>query len=693
MSDILNEVFGDSDISSPSEVSSFSKVNAKNKKELHTWLKTVVSALQEQAEQRTRKQRENLLMYRGVSLKKRDIERDRIYRGKRLNRIQKLVIPHIHDLTETRVSQMTRIKPAVEVLPANNEWEDRASAKVVQFIIKHLWYNNNIDFKLQELHRHARIFGESYLFVDYDQSKGDLHPLYAEAQKLGIDKIETADGKSIKIDKPIKTGDVCYDLELPWRVLLQRKTKFDDVEYFFRAKLVQTDSLKEKYNKKNLKSTQDLRMFDIEDMSDKLLEDHTLIFEFWHRGTEDVPEGYKAVFTMDEMLENGDHPYSHKNFPFVRLTDMDVPGSLNGSSKYELISPIYNMYNNINTLIAKNIWLTAHAKWMMPRGAAKIEQLGNDNTVIQYQGPVPPKLAQVQPNPPEVYRYADQLLQQMQVIYGSHGISRGEIPRGITASSALQFLNQLESERASTEIAKHGFVIQDLAKLSIAVAGDKYEVDDGRMVRIVGDQNQHLIRHFDTAHLQKSYDIRFDTSTGLPDTKAGKRQLILDMMQRNPQGNSMDRWEELLEVGNVEKAIDLATAAVKAADSENEDMAAGRPVVGAEIHEDHIVHLQSHYRFVQSRQYKEEMNPEYRRAIQDHIFWTEEAAIEKARTNPTYEAKLAALPLFPMYPHDNYFVPRSLEAQAAEAQGAANMTGELPPGATIPTQELPDLKR
>jgi hypothetical protein len=688
MSEVLNEVFGDASISAPSKIKSFHKVNRKDEKELLEWLKNVVTALQEQAEQRTRKQRENLLMYRGISLRRRDIDRDRAYRGRRLNRIQKLVIPHIHDLTETRVSQMTRIKPAVDVLPANSEWEDRASAKVVELIVKHLWYINNVDYDIQKLHRQARIFGESYLWAEWDENKGDLHPLYIRARELGIKEIQLPTGEKVKTDKPIMTGDLKYCLELPWRVLLQRKTDFKNVEYCFRARLEATDTLKEKNPEKKIQSTSDLRLFDIEDMRDKLLEDHTLVFEFWHKKTPELPEGFHAEFTLDSLLFKEDHPYNFGGLPFVRLTDLDVPHMLNGLSKYELIAPAANMYNNINTLISKNIWLTAHAKWMMPRGAAKIEQLGNDNTIVQYQGPVPPKLAQVAPNPPEVYRYNEDLLRQMQIIYGSHGISRGEIPTGITATSALTFLNELESQRASTEISKHSTTLVDLAKLTVAIIGDKYEIDDGRVVRIVGKNNQFLVRHFDTAHLHKDYDIRFNVGSGLPDTKAGKRQIILDMMQRNPTGYPMERWEELLEVGNTEKAIDMQAAAIKAADSENEDLAAGRPVAPPEAWEDHIAHLQSHYRFVQSRQYKEEMDVAARKRIQDHIYWTEEAAFEKARTNPQFEAKLAGLALFPLFNHPGFQHPRGIEHQAAVVQGAANKEGIPPTGAQIPTQEL-----
>ena len=52
------------------------------------------------------------------------------------------------------------------------------------------------------------------------------------------------------------------------------------------------------------------------------------------------------------------------------------------------------MHDNLSTLLAKNIYLMGHAKWVMPRGACKIESLGNDNTIIQYQGPVPPQMLQ-----------------------------------------------------------------------------------------------------------------------------------------------------------------------------------------------------------------------------------------------------------------------------------------------------------
>ena len=658
----------------------FFKVIKKSKEERHEWLTEVCRGLIDQGQQRTWNQRNNLRLYRGVdnTMRERSIDRDSNMR--RLNKMQKFVVNHLYDLTETKISQLARIKPNVEVMPTNDEWQDRASAKVVGQIIKHLWYDNNIDYMVQKAHRYKAIFGEAYMFVTWDKDKGDLHPAYVAARDAGLKSV-SLDGIGkfdIENGAPLKTGDVAYDVEIPWRVLLQRKHKYEDVEYMFRISVEPTEELKEDYPNKDIKPQDSLYMFDVDTLQDIHIEEHIVVFEIYHIPTNKVGKGYYAKFTDSDLLEESmEYPFSHGKLPAVRITDLDVPEVLNGVSRYETVANLQGMYNNLSTLIAKNIYLTAHAKWVMPRGAAKIEQLGNDNTVIQYQGPIAPQMVQVQPNPPEVYAFRQELKQEMQTVYGSHGISRGEVPKGITAASALQFLNELESDRASTDIAKHGFLVKDLAKMSIAVAGDNYDSSDGRLVRIVGENNKYLIRNFDAAHLNKSYDVRFDNSTGLPETKSAKLQRILDAMQRAPQMLSPERWEELLELGNIEKYTSLVSAAIQSADSENEDLVAGREVAEPHEIEDHIAHWESHTKFAQGRMYKEDIEPQLRQRHIEHIRLTEVAMYYKAELNPEFGAKLATLTNFPIFHHEGRQVPVSREHSNAVVQGQANRGDEI----------------
>lgn len=672
MSSLFEDLFDEQTRHTDLATKPFHEIKNKKEEERLEWLKEVSDALVQQGESRSLRQRENLFLYRGVDIKRWDRDREKEYRTRRISKIQKFVVNHLHDLTETKVAQMTRLKPAVEVLPNNDEWKDRASAKVVQQLIKHLWYINNVDDLVNNMHRQARIFGESYCFVTWDKELGDLHPSYVKARDLGVlDKNEPE----------LKTGDVRYELEMPWRVLTHRVINFENAEYAFRVITAPVEDLKKDYpaKKKDIGITNELYTFDTEELEDRHLEEHTLVFEFFHKKTKYVPKGAYVKFTPDLILEEGDLPYSHGGLPFVRLTDLDIPDLMNGVSKYETIAPMQNMYNNLSTLIVKNIYLMAHAKWVMPRGAAKLEQLGNDHTIIQYQGPTPPQMIQTAPNPREVYEFRQLLKEEMQTIYGNHGISRGEVPKGITAASALQFLNELESERSSTDIAKHGFLVKALAVKTISVAGDFYDTQDGRMLRIVGENNQFLIRHFDAASLHKSYDIRFDNSSGLPETKAAKTQRILDAMQRSPEMASPQQWQEWLELANVEKMTTYMTSAVSAADSENEDLLAGMEVAPPELWEEHISHWESHYKIMQSRQFKEEADPDARKGMLAHLRITELAMFDKAANNPEFSVKLATLINFPVNIDllEIYPAPLSQEHLEALTQGQANKEGNV----------------
>ena len=239
----------------------------------------------------------------------------------------------------------------------------------------------------------------------------------------------------------------------------------------------------------------------------------------------------------------------------------------------------------------------------------------------------------------------------------------------------MQFLNEQEQERNTTAVIKHNDMVISLAKMTIAVAGDYYDPDDGRMMRIVGKNNKYAIRHFDSANLSKNYDVRVELGTGLPESKAGKIQRIVEVMQMKPDLLSNERWIDLLDLGNSDKMNSLITVAVRAAESENEDILAGRFVGEPEEFEDHIVHWKTHTKAIQERSFKEEAPPEYREEILEHIAVHEFVMVEKAKVNPLFQAKLAELALFPIFP--NGFRPLSREQQQVIVQGQSNQVKEI----------------
>jgi hypothetical protein len=256
---------------------------------------------------------------------------------------------------------------------------------------------------------------------------------------------------------------------------------------------------------------------------------------------------------------------------------------------------------------------------MVPKGAVKLESLGNDATVVQYQGQVAPQLATYQSNSPEVYNFRESLASDMERIYSVHGVSRGAPPSGITAAVALQFLNEQEAERASDDVAKLGMYVKDVSKKVLSVMGDYYETEDNRLVRILGKENKFLLRHFDAANLSKPYDVKIDLGNALADTKAAQTQRIIELVQYKPDALSGEQVIEMLDLGKADKLINQVTLAVRTAESEVEDMLEGKPVADPEPWEDLIVHWRVKVKAIQARSFKEEVPPELREVLKENI--------------------------------------------------------------------------
>ena len=135
-------------------------------------------------------------------------------------------------------------------------------------------------------------------------------------------------------------------------------------------------------------------------------------------------------------------------------------------SRYQQVLLLQNAHNNLSQSIMKNEFLMAAPKWIMPRGACKVDQLGNGRTIVQYQGAVPPQLVQMNPTSPNSFNFREKIEQEIGTIFGVHGVSRGEPPQGITAAVALQFLNEQEVQRGISDISKHNQFMVELAKMA-----------------------------------------------------------------------------------------------------------------------------------------------------------------------------------------------------------------------------------
>lgn len=661
-------------------------------------------------------QMDNLLVFKGVHwLNQAKYSNKFLDRNRVVTRTSpKVVINHLYDFVEQWVSRLTRFRPAVKVYPNNAEYKDKQDAKIAQFVLDHIWYVNNIDEITQEFARQAKIFGESYLYILWDKNKGDLDPEYLKVKQ---EKLNQADpriplvddtgsqvigvsGDPLFIDRAVKIGDLSYEIDAPWYTLDMPCTNPKNIDWTIRWKRVDVDLLRAQYPNQadKIKSSKPIDVFNRYELDIGKLDNETIVYELWHRCTEMLESGRYIKWVDGAVLENTNLPYSHGQIPRVKFTDIDVPDEIRGMSFFQQLFPVQHQINACASLIFKALVLHTHPKIVMPDGACEITQLLNESTVVTYQGAVPPTLMTNNPVSQELFQYLEKLERTAEKLSGVFTMSRGQAPSGVRAAKALRVLEEQEDKRGYiTSIKYNQAAIVENAKMTLAVAGDFYNDDQGRLARIVGKGNRHMIVKFEKSNLAKPYDIRLEQTTALSKSPSARIDEISELQNTRFDPNApftREQFFSLLDFDNVEEFKDIATRAVECANSENEDLLDGKPVIPPSPDEDLIQHWLIHRQPMQSREYKDSgYYPDTaKQAHREHLLATEYLMWSKAfgtmlnpGGNPLFKQKMLMMcPEFPVV----FSPPPMMPQMPFPAGGGAAVASPVPP--LTPEANMPD---
>lgn len=678
-------------------------INKEDHKALLQWLKGEKDYLVEANRIRFETIKKNLLIYKGIQYTSQETRQDTRERwDDRSRALQKVVVNAVYDVVESRIAKRVKYRPAVSIMPTTDELEDKFGAKECEALIEHIQYREKFaDDIINRWVMYTDVMGEAYLFILWDENKGDLHPAYKSLYKDKVEKGEKVQllgsngqpeldstGKPIYVEKEIYIGDVSYELESTLNVLLEKTDDYEKSKYLFRKKLEHVEELRAKYpaSAHLIKANNNAEYYDFESGQNKQGKNMSVVYKFYHKRCEFLPKGLEICFTDDAILHVADFPFKHKRLPCVRLTDIDRPGELHGDSIINHIKPLAGLRNTLLNVAVRNNILVGHPKWMMPAGAAKLESLGNDITIVQYKGPVAPQLVTANPSPPELYKLYEDL--KMEILQAGQltGVSHGEPPPGIKAGVALQFLNEQENERFNRPVLKFGAAIEDVAEMTLDVCASKYEPNDERMVQVLGKNNAWYQRVFNIRNLSRKYDIRVQNSTALPREKPARMQTLLELNERFPDKISGDMVLDLMDLAQDKKFMNVTTKSVNVSEWENEQLL--KPDTSDEEvekmdpqeYEDHLTHWRVHAIQARDWNFKYKSGPIEQDRFGSHVMAHEMLMWEKAKLDQGYAAKLAALEGWPMFYKPDLpqpAIPPSAEELSA-LQSSPEQLGDAP---------------
>lgn len=650
------------------EIWEFDIFDPANEKDLIQWLLGEKNYLIEENRSRMKTIETNLALYKGIQYQSQYInDYNASEKGTDRSQIlQKIVCNHIYDLTQQKVSRLIKYRPALAILPTANELEDRVGSKMSKMLLDNIWYNENFEGEVQnEFVKAVHVMGEAYLAILWDKNAGPVHrdiqDHMDELKEKGEFVLTNPDGSpeldeegnQIKISNVMHYGDTVYKIWYTLDCLIDKKSQWREVEYFYHKEPIAKAYAKKKYSYGETKEfAEDAFIYDYEKMITRKLANECLLWTFYHKKTEFLPTGAEIKFIGDKIISVKPLDSESGELPTERLTDVDLPGELHGTSFIQTIKGLTGTYNNITNMIIRNQVLVSHPKWMVPSTAGvNIDALGNDITNVKFKGPIPPTLVQVSPTPRELFDFRTLLKEEFQQIAGVFGVSRGEPPPGIKAGIALQFLAEQENERMNEMVLKYNDWIRRVGIKTIERCADNYQTDDQRMIMILGKNNKWMSEFFDVKYLSRQYDVRVQNSSALPQSKAARTQYLLDLNEKFPAQITPEQVIDMLDLAQPDKFLDIATVSVKAAEAENESIMEGTAALNdPKEYEDHIMHWTVHMKQIREWSFKNQSPQELQEKMEAHVLAHEMLMAKKALQNPLYQALIAEkCPGFPCF--------------------------------------------
>lgn len=461
------------------------------------------------------------------------------------------VINRIRPTIRHELAQLTNNKPNAQVIPASAEDRDMYAAMAGEQI----WNNFYTEKKLKATIRRAMWWtlncGTGFMKSYWDWNAGPVE--------------QSLDPSTGQISRKA-VGDVCFIHETPFHVLVPdlREEELENQPFMIHAQLKSPEYVQMAFKfaldgsevKAQTSKSADL----IEDSFMNLIgtqqlnrQQQVLVFEVWVKPgmVPMFPDG--AFFTVvgDKMVQGfSELPYKHGKYPFAKFDHIPT-GKFYAASVIEDLIPLQKEFNRTRGQIIEAKNRMAKPQLMAPRGSIDPSKITTEpGQVIQYTpGFAPPQPIPLQPLPSYVIQECERILVDWNDISGQHEVSHGQVPPGVTAATAISYLQERDETKLSPTFDSLEEGIEKVAHMTLSYVQEYW--DEERMIKVTGPDGSFDAMAFKGSDLRGNLDIKMEAGSSMPTSKAAKQALIMDLMKMgfiDPQ-----KGLEVMDMGGINK--------------------------------------------------------------------------------------------------------------------------------------------
>lgn len=465
------------------------------------------------------------------------------------------VINRIRPTVRHELAQLTNNKPNASIIPASAEDRDLYAAQAGEQIWENIYLDHKLKFVLRRALWWNQVCGNGFIKCWWDPT--------AKAK----------DGSQ---------GDVCFSPETPFHIMVP---DFREEELENQPFLIHAQSKSSEWVKMNFPQALDGTQLNTgaSDAQD-LLEDsylnmtgtqvlnkqhNVLVLECWVKPgmTPLFPEGAFFTIVGDKIVQGwAQWPYSHGLYPFAKF-DHIPSGKFYSSSTVDDLIPLQKEYNRTRGQIIENKNRMAKQQLLAPRGSVDVSKITSEpgQVILFTPGFDAPKPLQVQDMPSYVLQEMDRMLMDWNDISGQHDVSKGQTPPGVTAATAISYLQERDETKMSPTFDSVEEGLEKVARMTLTYVHDYW--DEARMVRTTGPNGSFDVIAFKGSDLGSNLDIRIEAGSSLPVSKAAKQALITDWMKMG--FISPQKGMEVLDMGGINKIYESIQVDQKQIQREN----------------------------------------------------------------------------------------------------------------------------
>lgn len=505
----------------------------------------------------------------------------RIPRKKGEEDIPRPVFNKIQNYIYTAHNETLQDKPAIDVLPANDDFTASMDADVNKAYLNYVMEPvvSNWDMQLADATLWALIAPSGWLKFIWDPA----------LQRPDI--------------LPVSFFDVYVD---PFAKQIGR------ARYIIHTMFMPADQLDDSFGIKvdaaEVGVTDELRVKLLRGMGSVPIANGIEVRELWQKPSKRHPRGFYALWTEKRILKVQDSlPYEYLMhgggmLPFAQLGSLRRPDSLYYTSPVTALRPAQMVWNKfIAQAVMMNDFFAAPKWWVPEELQLQAMPDSSPHQVLRGNaGPANMKPEILSPTAvPDNSRLLDIFEQQMMHVVSVHEVSQGQVPGRVEAAKAIELLKSSDEG-----MYKH---LLDTIDAAISIGGwqilmmaREFETPQ-KQVLTMGKDMMPIVKHWRAEAVQPGLQVRTVRMSGLGRTRAQRNDTLMNLWT-NHVITDPDVMAELMDTP-IPSFTNPRANDMRLARSENIEMASGIPVK-PNSWDNHAIHLRELNEFRKTQEYR-----------------------------------------------------------------------------------------